>query len=292
MNKVQENTNEEGWLYEITPHGKWFSLNFNEIWRYRDLLFLFVKRDIITVYKQTLLGPLWFLIQPVITSLVQYFVFGRLAGIPSDGLPYFLFALAGNTLWFYFSSCFTATSSVFRANQGLFGKVYFPRVITPLSTTVSNLFKFGIQFLFFLANMAYYVYLGYDINPNAHVLILPLLIFIMAFISMGFGMIISALTSKYRDLSFLVSFGVQLYMYVTPVVYPASLILEKLPDHLDYLVYLNPLTSVFETFKYAFLGQGAFSFFGLAYSFIFSILIFLIGLVIFNRTERKFIDTV
>lgn len=288
---AQKQENEE-WLYEISPHARLFSLNLGEIWRYRDLLFLFVRRDIITVYKQTVLGPLWFIIQPVITSIVQYFVFGRLAGIPSDGLPYFLFALAGNTLWFYFSSCFSSTSNIFRANQGLFGKVYFPRVITPLSITVSNLVKFGIQFLFFLANMAYYIYLGYEIQPNAYLLFLPVLIFIMAFTSMGFGMIISAMTSKYRDLGFLVSFGVQLYMYVTPVVYPASLILEKLPDHLDYLVYLNPLTAVFETFKLGFLGQGSFSLFGMLYSFAFSIFIFLFGLVIFNRTERKFIDTV
>lgn len=288
---AQKQENEE-WLYEISPHARLFSLNLGEIWRYRDLLFLFVRRDIITVYKQTVLGPLWFIIQPVITSIVQYFVFGRLAGIPSDGLPYFLFALAGNTLWFYFSSCFSSTSNIFRANQGLFGKVYFPRVITPLSITVSNLVKFGIQFLFFLANMAYYIYLGYEIQPNAYLLFLPVLIFIMAFTSMGFGMIISAMTSKYRDLGFLVSFGVQLYMYVTPVVYPASLILEKLPDHLDYLVYLNPLTAVFETFKLGFLGKGSFSLFGMLYSFAFSIFIFLFGLVIFNRTERKFIDTV
>ncbi|PKP14744.1 MAG: ABC transporter permease, partial [Bacteroidetes bacterium HGW-Bacteroidetes-23] len=219
---------EDDWLYEITPHHRLFSLRLGELWRYRDLLLLFVKRDIITVYKQTILGPLWFLIQPVITSLVQFFVFGKLAGIPSDGLPYFLFALAGNTLWFYFSSCFTSTSDTFRSNQNLFGKVYFPRVIMPLSTTISNLFKFGIQFLFFGLTIVYFKYKGFEIHPNLYTLLLPILLFVMALISLGLGMIISAMTSKYRDLSFLVSFGIQLFMYVTPVVYPASLILKKL----------------------------------------------------------------
>lgn len=283
---------DDDWLYEITPHHRLFSLRLGELWRYRDLLFLFVKRDIITVYKQTILGPLWFLIQPVITSLVQFFVFGKLAGIPSDGLPYFLFALAGNTLWFYFSSCFTSTSDTFRSNQNLFGKVYFPRVIMPLSTTISNLFKFGIQFLFFVLTIFYFKYKGFEIHPNLYTLLLPILLFIMALISLGLGMIISAMTSKYRDLSFLVSFGIQLFMYVTPVVYPASLILKKLPENLKILVYLNPLTGILETFKYAFLGQGSYSVYGLAYSFIFGLFIFLFGLIIFNRTERKFIDTV
>ncbi len=283
---------EDDWLYEITPHHQLFSLRLGELWRYRDLLFLFVKRDIITVYKQTILGPLWFLIQPVITSIVQFFVFGKLAGIPSDGLPYFLFALAGNTLWFYFSSCFNSTSVTFRSNQNLFGKVYFPRVIMPLSTTISNLFKFGIQFLFFVLTIVYFNYKGFEIRPNLYTLLLPLLLFIMALISLGLGMIISAMTTKYRDLSFLVSFGIQLFMYVTPVVYPASLILKKLPENLKILVYLNPLTGILETFKYAFLGQGSYSVYGLAYSFIFGLFIFLFGLIIFNRTERKFIDTV
>jgi len=279
-------------LYEITPHQSLFSLRLGEVWRYRDLLFLFVKRDIITVYKQTILGPLWFLIQPVITSIVQFFVFGKLAGIPSDGLPYFLFALAGNTLWFYFSTSFSATSGTFRSNQNLFGKVYFPRVIMPISATISNLFKFGIQFLFFVLTIVYFKYKGFEIHPNLHILLLPLLLLAMALISLGLGMIISAMTSKYRDLSFLVSFGVQLFMYVTPVVYPASLILKKLPENLKILVYLNPLTGILETFKYAFLGQGAYSVFGLVYSLIFGLSIFFFGLIVFNRIERKFIDTV
>ncbi|PJB11477.1 MAG: ABC transporter permease [Flavobacteriales bacterium CG_4_9_14_3_um_filter_40_17] len=283
---------ESDWLYEITPHQSLFSLRLGEVWRYRDLLFLFVKRDIITVYKQTILGPLWFLIQPVITSIVQFFVFGKLAGIPSDGLPYFLFALAGNTLWFYFSTSFSATSGTFRSNQNLFGKVYFPRVIMPISATISNLFKFGIQFLFFVLTIVYFKYKGFEIHPNLHILLLPLLLLAMALISLGLGMIISAMTSKYRDLSFLVSFGVQLFMYVTPVVYPASLILKKLPENLKILVYLNPLTGILETFKYAFLGQGAYSVFGLVYSLIFGLSIFFFGLIVFNRIERKFIDTV
>lgn len=281
------------WLYEIAPKGKLMAFNFAEIWRYRDLLFLFVKRDIVTYYKQTILGPLWFLIQPLITSIVQFVIFNKIAQIESDGINYFLFALAGNTLWFYFSDCFKSTSETFKSNQNIFGKVYFPRVIVPMSVTISNLLKFGIQFLFFISVMVYFIARGKAPIPNWEIIFTPVLLFMMALISMGFGMIISSMTTKYRDLSFLVSFGVQLYMYLTPVVYPTSLVVKKLkPYGYENLVYLNPLTSIFEFFKYSFLGSGEFTTFGLAYSFVFSIVIFLLGLVVFNKTEKNFIDTV
>lgn len=291
--KINTESEELPWLYEIAPKQRLMALNFAEIWRYRDLLLLFVKRDIVTYYKQTILGPLWFLIQPLITSLVQFVIFNKIAQIESDGINYFLFALAGNTLWFYFADCFKSTTETFRANQNIFGKVYFPRVIMPISVTVSNLLKFGIQFLFFVCVLGYFIYHKKAPLPNWEIVFTPVLLLMMALLSLGFGMIISSMTTKYRDLSFLVGFGIQLYMYLTPVVYPTSLVVKKLkPYGYENLVYLNPLTSILEFFKYAFLGSGEFTAFGLLYSAIFSIAIFIFGLVIFNKTERNFIDTV
>lgn len=291
--KEETSLNDQPWLYEIAPKGKLLSFNFEEIWRYRDLLLLFVKRDIVTYYKQTVLGPLWFLIQPVITSVVQFVIFNKIAQIESDGINYFLFALAGNTLWFYFADCFKSTSDTFKSNQNVFGKVYFPRVIVPMSVTISNLLKFGIQFLFFICMLAYFIFKGKAPLPNWEIVFLPILLLQMALLSLGFGMIISSMTTKYRDLSFLVGFGVQLYMYLTPVVYPTSLVVSKLkPYGYENLVYLNPLTSIFEFFKYSFLGSGEFTAFGLIYSATFSIVIFLVGLLVFNKTEKNFIDTV
>jgi len=287
------NIENKPWLYEIAPKGKLFSLNFSEIWRYRDLLMMFVKRDIVTYYKQTVLGPLWFLIQPLLTSLIQFVIFNKIAQIQSDGANYFLFAFAGNTLWFYFSDCFKSTSETFKTNQNIFGKVYFPRVIMPISVTISNLLKFGIQFLFFIALLVYFMWKGNAVMPRWEIIFTPIIMLVMALISLGLGMIISSMTNKYRDLSFLVGFGIQLYMYLTPVVYPASLVIEKLkPYGYENLIYLNPLTSVFEFFKYAYLGSGEFTAFGLIYSCVFSVLIFLFGLIIFNKTEKSFIDTV
>ena len=291
--KEETSLDDQPWLYEIAPKGKLLSFNFEEIWRYRDLLLLFVKRDIVTYYKQTVLGPLWFLIQPVITSVVQFVIFNKIAQIESDGINYFLFALAGNTLWFYFADCFKSTSDTFKSNQNVFGKVYFPRVIVPMSVTISNLLKFGIQFLFFICMLAYFIFKGKAPLPNWEIVFLPILLLQMALLSLGFGMIISSMTTKYRDLSFLVGFGVQLYMYLTPVVYPTSLVVSKLkPYGYENLVYLNPLTSIFEFFKYSFLGSGEFTAFGLIYSSTFSIVIFLVGLLVFNKTEKNFIDTV
>lgn len=287
-----EAVDKEKWLYEITPKAKLFSFDFGEIWKYRDLLVMFVKRDIVTYYKQTILGPLWFLIQPLVTSIIQFIVFFKIAKLQSDGIPYFLFALAGNTLWFYFSECFKTTSETFRTNQNIFGKVYFPRIIMPLAMTVSNLVKFGIQFLLFLVVLGYYIWQGFPIEPNWTVLLTPVLLLVMALISLGLGMIISSMTTKYRDLTFVVSFGVSLYMYVTPVIYPVSQVIQELPEGYSWLVYVNPLTSIFEFFKYSYLGKGTFTMLGLLYSVVSTIGIFLLGLIIFNRTERSFIDTI
>jgi len=287
-----EAADKEKWLYEITPKAKLFTFDFGEIWKYRDLLLMFVKRDIVTYYKQTILGPLWFLIQPLITSVIQFIVFFKIAKLQSDGIPYFLFALAGNTLWFYFSECFKTTSETFRTNQNIFGKVYFPRIIMPLALTVSNLVKFGIQFLLFLTVMGYYMWQGAPIEPQWTIILTPFLLLVMALISLGLGMIISSMTTKYRDLTFVVSFGVSLYMYVTPVIYPVSQVIKELPEGYSWLVYINPLTSIFEFFKYSFLGKGTFTMLGLLYSVVSTIVIFLLGLVIFNRTERSFIDTI
>jgi len=283
---------EQPWLYEISGKNRYFEINFKEVWQYRDLLVLFVKRDIVTFYKQTILGPLWFVLQPILTSLIQFIIFSRIAEIPSDSVPYFLFVLAGNILWFYFSDCFKATSETFKTNQNIFGKVYFPRIIMPLTTVVSNLIKFGIQFIFFIVVLIFYLSNGYDVQPNIYSLFLPLLLLMMALIAMGFGMIISSLTTKYRDLSFVITFGTSLLMYITPIVYPTSLFLEKMDASNHFLIYLNPLTSVLDFFKYAFLGAGHIDTFGLIYSAVFSIGVFFIGLVIFNKTEKNFIDVI
>ena len=253
---------------------------------------LFVHRDIVTIYKQTILGPFWFIVQPLLTSFTQFIIFGKIAEIPSDGVPYFLFVLAGNTMWFYFRENFTITSTTFKTNQGLFGKVYFPRVIIPLSVTISSLAKFLVQFVMFLGVYFYISTQSTAFHLNIYVLLIPILLFTMALLAMGFGMIISSLTVKYRDFSFLVSFGVGLYMYITPVVYPTSLVIEKVPASMANLIYLNPLTGVFDLFRYSFFSQGAISWEGFAYSIVFSISIFFLGLMIFNRTEKNVMDTI
>ena len=290
MNKELQHNDD--WLFEISSKKSFFDIDFKELWRYKDLVFLFVKRDIVTFYKQTILGPIWFMIQPLITSLVQFVIFSKIANISSDGIPYFLFVLAGNILWFYFSDCFKATSEVFKTNQNLFGKVYFPRLIMPFSIVFSNLIKLGIQFLLFLTVLVYYIVLGYNVEPNWYVCFFPIMLIIVILFSLGLGLIITSLTTKYRDLTFVISFGISLYMYVTPIVYPTSLVLEKLPKSLEYLVYLNPLTSIFDFFRYAFLGSGTLDFFGILYSVIFSISIFFAGVFVFNKAEKNFIDVI
>ena len=289
---LENNKEKEKWLFEISSKSSYFELNFKELWHYKDLVFLFVKRDVVTFYKQTILGPIWFIIQPLITSFIQFIIFSKIADIKSDGVPYFLFVLAGNVLWLYFSECFKATSEVFKTNQNLFGKVYFPRLIMPLSIVFSNLMKFGIQFVFFLLVLTYFIFKGYNVHPNTYVVFLPLLLLVMILFSLGLGMIITSLTTKYRDLTFVISFGISLYMYITPIVYPTSLVLEKLPKSMHYLIYLNPLTSIFDFFRYAFLGSGKIDLFGILYSTLFSILVFFAGIFVFNKTEKNFIDVI
>lgn len=283
---------EARWLFEISPERSIFKLNFREIYQYRDLLMLFIRRDVVSVYKQTILGPLWFLIQPIFTSLTQFMVFGKIASIPSDGVPYFLFVLAGNTLWSYFSTSFMSVAETFKKNEDIFGKVYFPRAIMPIAITASNLFKFGIQFVLFLVVLIYSIGSGANANPNVYVLFTPLIIIVMAMISMGFGMVITSITTKYRDFTFLLNFGITLFMYVTPVVYPTSLFLEKAGSNYEWLIYANPLTGLFDLFKFAFLGEGVLNWIAILWSGLFGILIYFLGLVIFNKTEKSFMDTV
>jgi len=277
------------WTTEIKPRTGLFDVNFKEIWQYRDLLQLFVQRNITTVYKQTVLGPLWFIIQPILTTIMQFVVFSGIANIDTDGLPPTLFYLSGNVIWLYFSSCLTGTSSTFTANAGIFGKVYFPRLIMPLSTVTSNLLRFGIQLLLFVTFYLYFVFKGYFITPNSYVLLVPVLIIMLAGLALGFGIIISSMTTKYRDLTILFTFFVQLWMYATPVVYPMSFITNKT---LSTIMWINPLTSIFEAFKFATMGQGVFSWIGLGYSFGFMCVLLGLGIVVFNKVQKSFMDTV
>ena len=285
------------WLFEITPKNNLFDLNLKEVWQYRDLLLLFVKRDVVTVYKQTILGPLWYLIQPLFTSIIFTLVFNNIAGISTGSVPPFLFNLAGVTIWNYFKECLTATSDTFKKNEAIFGKVYFPRVIMPMSIVVSNLLKFGIQIFIFICFYLYFYLAGYQITPNKYILFFPLLIISMGIIGLGLGMIISSMVTKYRDLTFLVSFGVQLLMYLSAVMYPLDLMREKLIDvekETDYswIVDFNPIAHLIEFGRFILLNDGNYSIFGLIYTVIFTVIVFFLGLLIFNKTEKSFIDTV
>ena len=282
---------EEEWLYEITPKNKFFSLNLKEVWRYRDLLLLFVKRDIVTVYKQTVLGPLWYLIQPLFTAITFTIIFNNVAGIETGKTPAFLFNLAGIIIWNYFTSCLNETSDTFKKNASIFGKVYFPRIIMPMSIVITNLVKLAIQLLIFIGFYMYYISQGMSNTLSISVIYFPFLVLIMGVMGLGLGMIISSLVTKYRDLTFLVSFGVQLLMYVSAVMYPMQLIKEKLPEF-GWLIEYNPLAYVVETSRYILLNEGSVSFYGLVYTVVFTVSIFFIGLLIFNQTEKKFIDTV
>lgn len=273
----------------IKPQSKLFEIDFKEIWRYRDLLVMFIKRDIVTQYKQTILGPTWYFIQPALTTIMYMVVFGGIAGISTDGLPQPLFYLAGIVLWQYFSECLNKTSATFTQNQHIFGKVYFPRLISPLSNVLSNLVRMSIQFLLFLIVYVYYVAVGVDVMPNTYALLLPLLIVMLAGLSLGFGIIISSMTTKYRDLTILFTFIVQLWMYATPVIYPLSTITN---EKIRMLMGINPLTSIFEAFKYGMLGVGQFSWGGLGYSLGFMVVLLLVGVVVFNKVQRSFMDTV
>lgn len=279
---------EEHWDLTIRPQSNWYDLRIKEIFKYKDLLFLFVKRDFISIYKQTILGPLWFFIQPIITAITFTVIFGSLAKISTDGLPQILFYMCGITLWNYFADTLTKTADTFSSNVNIFGKVYFPRMIVPLSVVVSNLIKLGIQFLLFLSIWIYYLIQTDSIHPNKMLVLIPFLIILIGFMALSFGIIISSLTTKYRDLKFLVTFGIQLMMYASPIVYPLSIV----PEKYKWIIVANPVTSVIETFKYAFLGVGEFSWFYLVYSTLFTIILFMIGLVIFHRVEKSFMDTV
>ena len=282
---------EEEWLFEITPKNKFLTLNLKEIWQYRDLLMLFVKRDVVTVYKQTILGPLWYLIQPLFTSIIFTIIFNNVAGIDTGAIPPFLFNLAGITIWNYFTSCLNDTSDTFKKNAAIFGKVYFPRVIMPLSVVVSNLLKFGIQFSIFAAFYIYYYLRGADISINGSAIFFPILVAMMGILGLGLGMIISSLVTKYRDFTYLIGFGVQLLMYLSAVMYPMALLKEKLPKY-GWLVDFNPLAYIVETTRFMLLNTGEISIVGLLITFVLTIVIFLAGLLIFNKTEKSFIDTV
>jgi len=272
----------------IKPKNKLFDVDFKELWQYRDLFTMFVKRDIITQYKQTVLGPLWFFIQPAITTIMYMIVFGGIAGISTDSLPQPMFYLAGIVCWQYFSDCLNKTSSTFTTNQAIFGKVYFPRLIVPLATAASNLVRMGIQFLLFVAVYIYYLIMGVHVAPNVYILLLPLLILMLAGLSLGFGIIISSMTTKYRDLTILFSFIVGLWMYATPVIYPLSSMSPKR----QWIMALNPVTSIIEAFKYGTMGVGTFNWMQLAYSFVFMAVLLFIGIVVFNKVQRSFMDTV
>jgi lipopolysaccharide transport system permease protein len=285
-----KNPNQD-WLFEITPKNKFFTLNLKEVWQYRDLLMLFVKRDVVTVYKQTVLGPLWYLIQPLFTSVTFTIIFNTVAGIETGIVPPFLFNLAGIMVWNYFTACLSGTSDTFKANASIFGKVYFPRIITPMSVVISNLIKLGIQFLIFVAFYLFFYIKGAALSLNAYVVFFPFLIVLMGILGLGLGMLISSMVTKYRDLSYLISFGVQLLMYLSAVMYPMALIKSKMPDY-AWLVQYNPLAYIIETTRYILLGVGTVSVWGLVYTVCITVFVFFLGLLVFNKTEKSFIDTV
>lgn len=281
----------EKWDFIIERRSSLFDLKLDELWRYRDLLQMYVKRDFVTYYKQTILGPLWFLVQPALTTIMFMVVFGKIAGISTDGLPQPLFYMAGLLCWNYFADCLNRCSETFTANQNVFGKVYFPRLVVPLSIVVSNLVKMGVQSLLFIIIYVAYICQGYACEINAYALLLPLLVFMLAGLGLGCGLVISSITTKYRDMTYLITFGVQLWMYVTPVIYPLSTLQEKHAGFM-WVIQANPITNIIETFKFAFLGSGVFSWGSLAYSFCFTIFIMLAGILTFNKVERNFIDVV
>lgn len=276
-------------ITEIKPQKAWLDVDVRGLWRYRDLYRMYIRRDIVTQYKQTILGPLWYLIQPLFTTIMYIFVFGGLAGISTDGIPQPLFYMAGVTLWNYFSACFTSCSNVFAANQGVFGKVYFPRLIVPLSSISSNLIRMLIQFFMFILIYIYFVCAGkFEISLSWRAFFIPVFILMVGLHAMSWGLIITSLTTKYRDLNMLIGFGVQLLMYATPVIYPLSFA----PAQYQTLININPLSPIFEAFKYSCLGVGTFSYVGLLYSAVFLCITMFFAVIIFNRTEQRFMDTV
>ncbi len=289
MTEPSTHTQPEHWDQIIEPQGKLLDLNLKEVWRYRDLLWLFVKRDFTAQYKQTILGPLWHFIQPIFTTIMFLFIFGKVANIPTDGIEPILFYMSGIAIWNYFSACLTATSSTFVANAGIFGKVYFPRLVIPLSTVVSNMVKFAIQFLLLLAVIIWFAIKNGQFHFGAGWLLIPLLIVMMAGLGLGLGIIISSLTTKYRDFSVLIGFAVQLLMYATPVAYPLSYLKDK--AYAGWIAW-NPLSPIVEAFRYALFGKGTVDMNGLLYSGGFIVLVVFIGMIIFSKVERSFMDTV
>ena len=276
------------WTTIIKPKTGWFDINLKELLQYKDLIIMFVKRDFKTLYKQTILGPLWIIINPLLTTIMFTIVFGNIANISTDGMPQILFYMLGTTVWTYFSTCLTKTSATFTGNAAIFGKVYFPRLVTPISIVVSGLINFAVQFVMFLGFMIYYHIIGAPVCPNIYILMTPLLLVQLALLSLGFGVIISSLTTKYRDLAILVTFGVQLWMYATPVVYPAS----QIGGILKTLMMLNPVSPIIESFRYAFLGSGSIPWNFLGISIVTTLVVLFIGVVLFSRVEKTFMDTV
>ena len=284
-------TKEDKWLIEIKPKTNFLDVNLKEVWQYRDLLILFVRRDIVTVYKQTVLGPLWYIIQPLFTSLIFTLIFNNVAKISTGDVPPFLFNLAGITIWGYFKSCLVGTSSTFNTNAGIFGKVYFPRMIVPISIVISNLFKFSIQLIIFTFFYIYYYSKGANISLNHHTFLFPVMVLIMGLLGLGLGMIISSLVTKYRDLRILLDFGMQLLMYVSAVMYPIAFFNKELPQ-LAWIVEYNPLANIIESVRYFLLNTGDFDFTMFLYTVLITVLILFIGIIVFNRSEKSFIDTV
>ncbi len=280
--------NTQHWTEEIKSENSLFSINFKEVFHYRDLLLMLVKKEYITFYKQTILGPIWFFVQPILTTLIYVLVFGQIAKLSTDGVPQLPFYLAGITIWNYFSETLSKISTVFRDNAAVMGKVYFPRLIMPLSIVVSGLMKFGIQFTLFVAIVLYYTFIQQSIHPNIWILATPVLLLMMATFSLGLGMIFSSLTTKYKDLVFLLTFGIQLFMYATPVIYSVATI----PEKYKWIINLNPLTGIFECFRYGYLGTGNFDPVSIIISLITIIFILLLGTIIFNKVEKSFMDTV
>jgi lipopolysaccharide transport system permease protein len=279
----------EDYTLEIKPKSKLFDFNLKEIWQYRDLLFLFVRRDFVAVYKQTILGPLWFFIQPIFTTVMFMVVFGGIAKMSTDGMPQAVFYLAGIVSWNYFAEALRSTSDTFTDNASIFGKVYFPRIITPLSIVVSKLITFGIQFGLFLVVYFYFlVFTDSQIQPNFMLFLVPILIFMTAGLGLGLGLFITALTTKYRDFKFLIGFAIQLAMYATPIIYPLSTV----EGNLKTIIMANPMSSIIETFRYAFLGVGNFSWGSLTYSFITMVILLIVGVITFNKVEKTFMDIV
>ncbi|MDO6760235.1 ABC transporter permease [Tamlana sp. 2_MG-2023] len=282
-------TTQEDWTIEIYPKSKLFDLKLKELWHYRDLIALFVRRDFVAVYKQTIFGPLWFFIQPILTTIMFMVVFGGIAKMSTDGMPQAVFYLSGIVLWNYFSTCLSGTSSTFVTNKGVFGKVYFPRLVTPISLIISKLLTFGVQFTLFLGVYFYFLlFKESQIHPNAMIMFVPILIIITGGLALGMGLLITALTTKYRDFTFLLSFAIQLGMYATPIIYPAS----SVPGKMKLIIMANPMSGIIETFRYAFLGVGNFSWGALLYSFIVMIVLLSIGILTFNKVEKSFMDTV